>query len=82
MWLAKLFGGEAIKARLSRFGTRAELRVLKKALQESQQRRDELEEAAALFAQVCEDRDRLFAEVIRLRLENRALREERNGGRD
>lgn len=76
LWLGKLLGGEALKARLGRTGLRAELRLLRKALQDSQDRRAELEEFGELTAHVLRERDELFKEVVRLRVENVALRNE------
>lgn len=76
LWLLKLLGGEALKDRLGRRGLRAELRVLRQALQDSQNKRDELANVEPLVDRMARERDALFAEVVRLRVENVALREE------
>lgn len=74
-WLAKLVGGEAVKAQLGKRGLKAELRILRKALEDSQNRRAELESAADLLSRIARQRDDHFAEILRLRAENAALRE-------
>lgn len=52
------------------------MRSLKKALRESQERREELEGVRDLLARLHAERDTAEAEVIRLRVENVRLREE------
>lgn len=70
----KLLGGEAIKGQLGKRGLKADLRILKKALEDSQHRRAELEAAAGVVERIARERDDYFTEVVRLRAENVALR--------
>ena len=74
VWLAKTVGGDQLKTLLQRRGLKAELRSLKKALIESQQRREELEGVAALLLKLHRERDALQAELARLRIEAAELR--------
>ena len=74
LWLAKTLGAEQIKRLLGKRGLQAENRSLKKALNDSQQRREELESVYDLLSRLYNERDQLQAEVIRLRAENVALR--------
>lgn len=74
LWLAKTIGADQLKRLLGRRGLQAENRSLKKALVDSQQRREELEGIADLLSRLDKERDQLQAEVIRLRVENAALR--------
>ena len=53
-----------------------ELRSARKALAESQERREELEEVARLLERTAGQRDAYFEELVRLRAENVALRAE------
>lgn len=75
-WLAKLAGGEAIKGQLGKRGLRAEVRMLRKALEDSQNHRAELERTAELLDRSERECERQFAEIVRLRAENVALRAE------
>jgi predicted nuclease with TOPRIM domain len=75
LWLAKAIGGEQIKRLLNRRGLQAEMRSLKKALRESQDRRDELEGVYELLERLHAERDAAQAEALRLRVENIRLRE-------
>lgn len=75
-WLAKLVGGEAIKSQLGKRGLKAEVRILRKALEDSQNRRAELEGAAELVSRIARQRDDHFADILRMRDENAALRDE------
>ena len=75
LWLAKAIGGEQIKRLLNRRGLQAELRSVRKALQDSQQRREELEGVYELLARLHAERDAAQAEALRLRVENVRLRE-------
>lgn len=76
VWLAKTIGGQAIKDRICRAGLKRQNRVLMKALEESQQRREELEDAARIVAEIAVQRDGYFTEILRLRAENAALQAE------
>lgn len=76
VWLAKTIGGQAIKDRIGRAGLKRQNRVLTKALEESQHRRADLEDAARIVASIAAQRDSYFAEIVRLRAENVALRAE------
>jgi t-SNARE complex subunit (syntaxin) len=76
LWIAKTIGAEKLKQALNRSSLTSENRSLKKALRESQERREELERVNELLARVARDRDDYFAEVVRLRQEIAALRAE------
>lgn len=75
LWLVKTLGAEQIKRLLGKRGLQAENRSLKKALTDSQQRREELEGVYDLLTRLYNERDQLQAEVIRVRTENVTLRE-------
>jgi predicted nuclease with TOPRIM domain len=75
LWLAKAIGGEQIKRLLNRRGLQAEMRSLRKALRESQERREELEGVYDLIERLHAERDAAQAEALRLRVENVRLRE-------
>ena len=83
LWLAKAIGGEQIKRLINRRGLQAELRSLRKALRESQERREELEVVYALLSRPQAERDAAEAEELKLRVENVRLREKlaKRGGR-
>lgn len=81
LWLAKTLGAEQIKRMLGRRGLQAENRSLKKALSDSQQRREELEGAFELLSRLVKERDQLQAEVIRLRVKTRHYAPDVAGGR-
>jgi hypothetical protein len=74
-WLAKTIGSQAIKDRMGRSGLKRQNAVLAKALEDSQNRREELEDAARFVAQIARQRDAYFAEIVKLRAENVALRD-------
>lgn len=76
VWLAKMLGGEAIKGQIGKRGLKAENRVLRKALEDSQNHRAELERTAELLDRSERECERQFAELMRLRAENVALRAE------
>lgn len=73
LWLAKAIGGEQIKRLLNLRGLQAELRSLKKALRDSQERREELEGVFDVLARLHAERDAAQAEVFKLRVENADL---------
>jgi len=72
-WLAKAIGSQAIKDRMGRSGLKRQNAVLAKALEDSQNRRAELEDAALLVAEIARQRDAYFTEIVKLRAENVAL---------
>lgn len=74
-WLAQIIGGQAIKDRMGRSGLKRQNKILTKALEESQNRRAELEDAARMIAEIARQRDQYFSEIVRLRAENVALRD-------
>ncbi len=76
VWLAKAIGGQALKDRVGRAGIKRQNRVLTKALEESQHRREELEDAARIVVSIAAQRDSHFAEIVSLRAEIVALRAE------
>ena len=76
LWLVKTIGGERIKRLFAKRGLQAELRSIKQALADSQAEREALVGSAERLEMALRDRDRLHAEVIRLRVENVALRAE------
>ena len=74
-WLAKTVGAQLLKDRLGRTGLKRQNASLMQALQDSQARRAELEDAARIVEEIARQRDQYFAEIVKLRAENVALRE-------
>lgn len=73
-WIAKTVGGQLVKDGMGRTALKRENRSLKKALLESQERREELEATAEIIARIALQRDSYFAEIVKLRAENVELR--------
>ncbi len=75
LWIAEAIGkkrlGDAFES-----GAKQEIRMLRRALLESQQHRDEYDGMEGLLDRTMVQRDALQLENIRLRLENRDLRAE------
>lgn len=60
---------------MGRSGLTRQNKILIKALEESQNRRAELEDAARIIADIARQRDEHFSEIVKLRAENVALRD-------
>ncbi|MBX9729895.1 MAG: hypothetical protein K2X59_01080 [Sphingomonas sp.] len=73
-WLAKTIGAHAIKDRMGRSSLKRQNAMLAKALEDSQNRRGELEDAGRIVAEIARQRDQYFSEIVKLRAENVALR--------
>jgi hypothetical protein len=75
LWLAEAIGKRKLNELLDG-RDKAEGRILRRALADSQNQRDELAGVAEMFAEIFDPRDALQATVIRLELENSGLRAE------
>lgn len=82
LWLLRTVGGQAVKDRFNRRGLNTQLRSLQKALLDSQDDRDRLRGVEAILERVARDRDIYFAEIVRLRAENVAMRDARTSGKN
>ena len=73
-WLGKVVTGDKIKQQLNRKGLQDQVRVLTRALAESQDHRQEYADALDRVHRIAADRDHYHAEMMKLRLENAELR--------
>ncbi|WP_375427035.1 hypothetical protein [uncultured Sphingomonas sp.] len=81
LWIVRTVGGQFFKELFARNGLRTQLRSINKALVDSQDERERLAGVETLYANISAERDQLQAEVIRLRVENVALRQRLDGGK-
>ena len=75
LWLIAKIGEQKLRELLNRNSSEADIRTLKQALRDSQQRRAELEGISEIVERVARQRDALFEENMQLHADNRQLRE-------